>query len=96
MFANQAEQVAKQEEQSGKGSSAANLKGYQHFMRSAVQLFEDLHKERLAKDANADGLFSDLQPTTNLEKLLIRMSCFDPRIRMDAHEAWEFFKSCCV
>ncbi len=45
------------------------------------------------KRMTGDGLFSDLVPTTHFEKLLIRMSMFDPADRISAAEALAHLKA---
>ncbi|MGE0671358.1 MAG: protein kinase [Parachlamydiales bacterium] len=66
------------------------------FMANAKGYLNLIVQDRMTKGLNPHGLFSDLVPTTNFEKLLKQMAMFSADSRISSEEALNFFKASCV
>lgn len=66
------------------------------FMSNAKAYLNQIVQDRTDQGLNPDGLFSDLLPTTDFEKLLTQMAMFDPDMRISSNDALDYFKASCV
>ncbi|MBS0651957.1 MAG: hypothetical protein JSR39_00350 [Verrucomicrobia bacterium] len=66
------------------------------FMANAKAYLNQIVQNRTAQGLNPDGLFSDLIPITDFEKLLTQMAMFNPDMRISSNDALANFKATCV